>query len=242
MSTLPEQFSAARKAQVETQLDYMRTFTSKVVESTEKVIALNLSTTRAALEKSSATLRQLFSAKDPRDLLTLTAQSQTGFESLLAYGSELFSIASGAQGALLKAAPALAAPQLAPVTQLSAVPPAPVAEVEVDAEVEVEPAPVPVAAAPVVAPTPDLAEVSVPVPEAVPGAVPDAVAPTPAAKAVSEAVAEPEIPVLSAAPVLPESAPELQFSGIEPVEARKPAVQTQDKQLDMLTPKSRKKK
>ena len=238
MSTLPEQFSAARKAQVETQLDYMRTFTSKVVESTEKVIALNLSTTRAALEKSSATLRQLFSAKDPRDLLTLTAQSQTGFESLLAYGSELFSIASGAQGALLKAAPALAAPQLAPVTQLSAVPPAPVAEVEVDAEVEVEPAPVPVAAAPVVAPTPDLAEVSVPVPEA----VPDAVAPTPAAKAVSEAVAETEIPVLSAAPVLPESAPELQFSGIEPVEARKPAVQTQDKQLDMLTPKSRKKK
>ena len=234
MSTLPEQFSAARKAQVETQLDYMRTFTSKVVESTEKVIALNLSTTRAALEKSSATLRQLFSAKDPRDLLTLTAQSQTGFESLLAYGSELFSIASGAQGALLKAAPALAAPQLAPVTQLSAVPPAPVAEVEVDAEVEVEPAPVPVAAAPVVAPTPDLAEVSVP--------VPDAVAPTPAAKAVSEAVAEPEIPVLSAAPVPPEGAPELQFSGIEPVEARKPAVQTQDKQLDMLTPKSRKKK
>ncbi len=234
MSTLPEQFSAARKAQVETQLDYVRNFTSKVVESTEKVIALNLSTTRAALEKSSATLRQLFSAKDPRDLLTLTAQSQTGFESLLAYGSELFSIASGAQGALLKAAPALAAPQLAPVTQLSAVPPAPLAEVEVDAEVEVEPAPVPVAAAPVVAPTPDLAEESVPVPEAV--------APTPAAKAVSEAVAEPEIPVLSAAPVLPESAPELQFSGIEPVEARKPAVQTQDKQLDMLTPKSRKKK
>ena len=236
MSTLPEQFSAARKAQVETQLDYVRTFTSKVVESTEKVIALNLSTTRAALEKSSATLRQLFSAKDPRDLLTLTAQSQTGFESLLAYGSELFSIASGAQGALLKAAPALAAPQLAPVTQLSAVPPSPVAEVEVevDAEVEVEPAPVPVAAAPVVAPTPDLAEESVPVPEAV--------APTPAAKAVSDAVAEPEIPVLSAAPVLPESAPELQFSGIEPVEARKPAVQTQDKQLDMLTPKSRKKK
>lgn len=236
MSTLPEQFSAARKAQVESQLDYVRSFTSKVVESTEKVIALNLSTTRAALEKSSATLRQLFTAKDPRDLLTLTTQSQTSFESLLAYGSELFSIASGAQGALLKAAPvpapALAAPQLAPVTQLSAVPPAPVAEVEVDAQVEVEPAPAPVAAAPV-APTPDLAEETVPVPEAI--------APTPAAKAVIEAVAEPEIPVLSAAPV-PESAPELKFGGIEPVEARKPSAQAQDKQLDMLTSKSRKKK
>lgn len=235
MSTLPEQFSAARKAQVETQLDYVRTFTSNVVESTEKVIALNLSTSRAALEKSSATLRQLFSAKDPRDLITLTTQSQTGFESLLAYGSELFSIASGAQGALLKAAPvpALAAPQLAPVTQLSAPPPAPVAEVEVDAEVEVEPVPAPVVAA-AVAPTPDLAEEAVPVPEEI--------APTPAAKAVSEAVAEPEIPVLAAAPVLAEDAPALKVSGIEAVEARKPAVQTQDKQLDMLTPKSRKKK
>lgn len=236
MSTLPEQFSAARKAQVETQLDYVRTFTSKVVESTEKVIALNLSTSRAALEKSSATLRQLISAKDPRDLITLTTQSQTGFESLLAYGSELFSIASGAQSALLKAAPAaaLAAPQLAAVTQLSKVslvPPAPVAEVEVDAQVEVDPAPAPLAA---VAPTPDLVEEAVPVPETAKA--------KPIAKAVSEAVAEPEIPVLSAAPVVPESAPELKFSGIEPVEAQKSAVQSQDKQLDMLTPKSRKKK
>jgi phasin family protein len=235
MSTLPEQFSAARKAQVETQLDYVRTLTSKVVESTEKVIALNLSTSRAALEKSSATLRQLFSAKDPRDLITLTTQSQTSFESLLAYGSELFSIASGAQGALLKAPPAaaLAAPQLAPVTQLSAVPVAPVAEVEVDAQVEVEPTPAPVVAA-AVAPTPDLAEEAVPVPEEI--------APTPAAKAVSEAVAEPEIPVLSAAPILSEATPELKVSGIEPVEARKPTAQAQDKQLDMLTSKSRKKK
>ncbi len=235
MSTLPEKFSAARKAQVETQLDYMRTFTSKVVESTEKVIALNLSTGRATLEKSAATLHQLISAKDPRDLITLTTQSQIGFDTLLAYGSSLFSIASSVQSDLLKAAApatALSAPQLAAVTQLSVVPPTPVAEVEVEAQVDVAPA----AAAPAeaVAPTPDLVDEVVPAPEAVKA--------KPIVEAVSEAVTQPEIPVLSAAPVVSEGAPELKFSGIEPVEAHKPAVQTQDKQLDMLTPKSRKKK
>jgi gas vesicle protein len=99
MSTLPEQFSAARKAQVEQQLDYARQFGARFVE------------------QSTAALRQLFSAKDQRDLLALTNQTQASFDSLLAYSRELLSIATGAQGTLLKtvtSAPlALSAPEVA---------------------------------------------------------------------------------------------------------------------------------
>lgn len=104
MSTLPEQLSAVRKSQVEAQLAFFQNFTSKAVEGAEKLIALNLNTTRASLEKSSAAVRQLIAAKDPRDLLALTTQSQENFDTLLAYGRELFSIATGAQAALLQPA------------------------------------------------------------------------------------------------------------------------------------------
>lgn len=122
MSTLPEQFSAARKAQVEFQMEFARKFSAKFVESTQRVIALNLDTGRASMERSAAALRQLLEVRDPRDLLALTTQTQANVDSLLAYSRELLHIASGAQGELLQtvtrtalpAAPfALAAPFLA---------------------------------------------------------------------------------------------------------------------------------
>lgn len=102
MSTLPEQFSAARKSQVEAQINFFQNYASTAVQNAEKLFALNLSTTRASMEKSSAAVRQLLTVQDPRDLFALTTQTQAGFESLLAYGRELFSIASGVQAALLK--------------------------------------------------------------------------------------------------------------------------------------------
>ena len=141
MSTLPEQFSAARKTQVEAQLEFFRKLSSKAVESTEKVIALNLSTSRASLEKSAETVRQLFEAKDPRDLFALTAKSQENFESLLAYGRELFSIAAGARLDFGSAAP-VAVPQLAAVPAVAAAPVETVVEVQAEAA---EPEPEPIA-------------------------------------------------------------------------------------------------
>lgn len=111
MSTLPEQFSAARKSQVEAQINFLQNYASAAVQNAEKLFALNLSTTRASMEKSSAAVRQLLDAQDPRDLLALTTQTQSSFESFLAYGRELFSIASDSQAALLKqAAPVIAPP------------------------------------------------------------------------------------------------------------------------------------
>jgi phasin family protein len=141
MSTLREQFSAARKAQVETQLDFVRNLTSNVVDSTGKLVALNLSTGRNSIEKSAETIRKLVTATSPRDLIDLSAQSKSGFDTLLNYGSELFNIASRAQAELLKSAAPAALAASAPAQALRALP---TAKVEVEVQAEVAPAPVPV--------------------------------------------------------------------------------------------------
>ncbi len=131
MSTLPEQFSAARKTQLEAQLSYFQDFTAKAVESAQQVLHLNIDTARASLEKSTHAMSQLMLAKDPRDLFALTAQSQQGFESLMSYSRALLGIATGAQGALLRqsSAPVAAQPKaqfqqelLAPADNIVATP------------------------------------------------------------------------------------------------------------------------
>ncbi|MDQ1813963.1 phasin family protein [Massilia sp. CCM 9210] len=112
MSNLPEQFSAARKAQLEAQFDAFRHFSGKAVENTEKLIALNLSTTRASVEKSTAAFQQLLAAKDPRDLLALTTHSRDTVKSFLDYSRALFGIAGSVGSAAAKVS-ALSAPGLA---------------------------------------------------------------------------------------------------------------------------------
>ncbi|MDQ1922984.1 phasin family protein [Massilia pseudoviolaceinigra] len=112
MSNLPEQFSAARKAQLEAQFDAFRHFSGKAVENTEKLIALNLSTTRASVEKSTAAFQQLLAAKDPRDLLALTAHSRESVKSFLDYSRALFGIA-GSVGTAAAKVSTLSAPGLA---------------------------------------------------------------------------------------------------------------------------------
>jgi phasin family protein len=126
MTSFAEQFSAARHSQVEAQLAFIRSLSSKTVESAEKIIALNLSTSRASVEKSAAALRQWAGIEDPRDLLSLTHQSQEYFDGLLAYGRQLFSIASSLQSGLIRpaapVAPARAAALPAPVSVAAPVP------------------------------------------------------------------------------------------------------------------------
>jgi phasin family protein len=220
MSTLREQFSAARKAQVEIQLDLVRNLTSNVVESTGKVLALNLTTGRHSIEQSADTLRKLVTAKSPRDLIDLSSQSASSFDTLLNYGSELFNIASRAQADLIKAA----APAAAPAPGLKALPTAQV-EVEVRAQAEPQPA--------------------VAVVEEVP--VPETAAAKPLAKAVSDSLGEAEAPVLEASPLVTPEAPQLKISGIEPVDAAPPPAPVsgtpvaQDKP-ETAAPKSRRKK
>jgi phasin family protein len=167
MSTLPEQFSAARQKQVEAQITFFQNYAASAVANAEKIFALNLSTTKASMEKSSAAVRQLLDIQDPRDLLALSTQSQENFESLLAYGRELFSIATSSQAALLKQAAPVIAPPLPDEPKAPKAKPVAVPEAKAEA-----PAPKAVPAAPA-------APKAKPVAKAKPAAAPFPVAVTP---------------------------------------------------------------
>ena len=118
MTSLPEQFQAARQTQIDRQFAFLRSVGDGVLDRTSRVLALNLELSRATAEHSSHTMRQLLAVRDPRDLLTIGAQSQRQLRTLFDYGHELFNIAAGLRGAALQAysvetaasAPVLAAP------------------------------------------------------------------------------------------------------------------------------------
>lgn len=190
MSSLTEQFSAVTKSQLEAQFKIFNTLASTAVDSAEKVIALNLNTTKASVEKSSAAARKLLEAKDPQELFSLNAAQPSGFDNLLAYGRQLYNIATAAQTELLQSAQsglkeAQELAKAAPLASLSVLPkPAQAA------------APAPVAKP---APLASVAPVSAPTVDATPAAsAGDAAEPPPTlAAAVSAAVAAPdEAPVI----------------------------------------------
>ncbi|RZT08806.1 phasin family protein [Duganella sp. CF402] len=104
MSSITEQFSAATKSQLEAQFNIFSTLASTAVGSAEKVFALNLSTTKASVEKSSAAAKKLLTATDPKEFFSLNAAQPPSFDGLLAYGRELYSIATSAQNELIKSA------------------------------------------------------------------------------------------------------------------------------------------
>jgi len=129
MFSNPEQFSAATKSQLEAQLKILNNFATTAFEGVQKVIALNLSTTKANVEKGSAAARELLAAKDPQEFFAKSSARVPNFDGLFAYNRELFSIASKTQAELFQAAqeqlkeagkqavnvPKLAAPIAAPV-------------------------------------------------------------------------------------------------------------------------------
>jgi phasin family protein len=105
VSTFPEQFSAATKANFEAQIALLTALTNKTFESVEKIIDLNMNVAKASLEESTATAKQILSAKDPQEFFSLTAaQAQPSAEKAIAYGRHLANIASSAQAEFTKAA------------------------------------------------------------------------------------------------------------------------------------------
>lgn len=105
MFAIPEQFSTATKASLESQFALFSSLTSKTFESVEKLVALNISTARASLEDSSALTSKLLSAKDPQEFFSVAAtQAQPSAEKALAYSRQLASIASGTGAEFSKAA------------------------------------------------------------------------------------------------------------------------------------------
>ena len=105
MFAIPEQFSNATKASLESQFALMSSLTSKTFEGMEKLVELNIATARASLENSTAVTRQLLGAKDPQEFFSLTAsQAQPNAEKALSYSRQLASIATGTGAEFSKAA------------------------------------------------------------------------------------------------------------------------------------------
>lgn len=77
MTSLPEQFSAARQTQLDNGFNLVQSFTNQALDQTSRIIALQLNASRAAIEQSTAAARQLFAARDPRDMLALGSQSSS---------------------------------------------------------------------------------------------------------------------------------------------------------------------
>ena len=105
MFTVPEQFSAATKANFDTQLAMMTALTGKAFEGIEKFVELNLTVVKTSFEESTAAAKQILAAKDPQEFFSLsTAQVQPTAEKALAYGRHLASITSSTQAEFTQAA------------------------------------------------------------------------------------------------------------------------------------------
>jgi phasin family protein len=105
MFSFQEQFSAATKNNLESQIALLTALTGKAFESVEKVIELNMSVAKAALEDSTTNAKQLMAAKDPQEFIALsTSQAQPNNEKVAAYGRQVMTIVSGLQAELTKAA------------------------------------------------------------------------------------------------------------------------------------------
>lgn len=198
MFPLPEQLSSAAKSQWETQLQLFSTFGHTVFDGAEKIIALHLDASKAAIARTTGNAQHLLAAHDARELLQYsTSQAQPGIESVLAYSRELFGIASSTQAQLLDVAKARldhASPAAA------AAPVSTAAQVEVEAVIDV-PAPV-FAQEPVPESEPEPEPASEPAPAAVlaPLAEPEPAAPAPLPLAATLPIAASALAAIAPAP------------------------------------------
>lgn len=67
MSTSPEQFIAATKANLEAQFASLTALNKKAFEGLEQLFALNVNAAKASIEEGTAAAKQLLSAKDPQE-------------------------------------------------------------------------------------------------------------------------------------------------------------------------------
>jgi len=107
MFTIPEQLSAASKANIEAQLSMLSTLKKGLWKAVQKTVDMNVKSAQTSLEGSKAAPKQLLAAKDAQEWLSLAAaQAQPNAEKALAYGRHLATIASGVQAEFSKAAEA----------------------------------------------------------------------------------------------------------------------------------------
>ena len=206
MTSLPEQFSAARLTQLDNGFNLVQSFSNQALDQTSRVIALQLNASRTAIEQTTAAARQLLGAREPRDLLALGTQSQQQLKSLFDFGSELFSIVAGAKFTPLRS---YSADALNAITTANAA----AAQKTVEAAVQF--------GAPVAEPE------SPPAFSVVTSSVEPDSAPTAIAQAASEMTdlpVAPPHPVAASVPV--EVSVEIELPKVEPVDAAPPVANT----------------
>ena len=102
----PEQILASHKANVETLFG----LTAKAFEGVEKLVELNMTAAKAALDESSQNTQSAMSVKDAQELLAMQANLfQPLAEKTAAYSRQLFEIASGTGNEFTRAFEAQAA-------------------------------------------------------------------------------------------------------------------------------------
>ncbi|WP_136418724.1 MULTISPECIES: TIGR01841 family phasin [Oxalobacteraceae] len=107
MFPIQDQISVATKANLEANLALYTSLTNKALESVEKLVNLNIATVRMSMEETSAATRQMLTAKDPQEFLSiLSSQAAPKFEKAVAYGNHFASITGAAQAEFTKAAEA----------------------------------------------------------------------------------------------------------------------------------------
>jgi phasin family protein len=98
MFPINAQFVRAAKTNFEAQISVVTALTTKAIESVEQVVDLNFATARASVEDSAASARQMIAAKDPQELLAVTAaQAQPAVARAIAYTRQLAGITAAAQ-------------------------------------------------------------------------------------------------------------------------------------------------
>lgn len=114
-----DKFSSATKAAFESQFATSNALVSKIIESSEKTIALNIAAAKAYAEESSIATKQLLAAKDPQAFFALIAsQAKLNAEKAASYSSHLTEIASSVKADITKAAEAQIAESKSKVTAL----------------------------------------------------------------------------------------------------------------------------
>lgn len=100
-----EQFTAATRSQIESQLSLTTALTDKMIDGVQKMIDLNMHAAKATMEASVANVQKLMSAKDPQEFFSLSATgSAPQAEMAMSYSRHLANIASATQMEFTKAA------------------------------------------------------------------------------------------------------------------------------------------
>jgi phasin family protein len=101
MFPVSDQFAAAARSHLESQLAVLTEMTAKTVESVERFFELNMATIKVSLEDNTVAAQKLIAAKSPQELIAFSAEQA---QPAIAYGRQLAGIAASAHVEFARAA------------------------------------------------------------------------------------------------------------------------------------------